>query len=44
MIIVCIKTKKHLDIRRDMKKFSPVGCCIDKHQTSRGTVKVRFTG
>ena len=39
-----IKTTKHLDIRRDMKKFSPVGCCIDKRQRSRGTVKIRFTG
>ena len=27
-----------------MKKFSLVGCCIDKHQTNRGTVKIRFTG
>ena len=32
MIFVCIKTTKHLDIRRDMKTFSPVGCCIDKRQ------------
>ena len=35
---------RHLDIGRDMKKFSPVGCCIDKRQKSRGTVKIRFTG
>ena len=27
-----------------MKKFSPVGCCIDKHKKSWGTVKIRFTG
>ena len=27
-----------------MKKFSPVGCCIDKRQKSRGTVKIRITG
>ena len=27
-----------------MKKFSPVGCCIDKRQKSRGTVKINFTG
>ena len=27
-----------------MKKFSPVGCCIDKRQKSRGTIKIRFTG
>ena len=40
----CIKTKKDLDICRDIKKFSLVGCCIDKHQTSRGAVKIRFTG
>ena len=40
----CIKTTKHLDIRRDMKKFTPVGCCIDKRQKSRGNVKIRFTG
>ena len=40
----CIKTTKHLDIRRDMKKISPAGCCIDKLQKSRGTVKIRFTG
>ena len=39
-----IKTTKHIDIRRDMKKFSPVGCCIEKRQKSRGTVKIRFTG
>ena len=32
MIFFCINTTKHLDIRRDMKKFSPVGCCIDKRQ------------
>ena len=40
----CIKTTQHLDIRRDMKQFSPVGCCIDKRQKSRGTVKIIFTG
>ena len=28
MVSFCIKTTKHLDIRRDVKKFSPVGCCI----------------
>ena len=44
MVFFFIKTKKHLDIRRDMKKFLLVGCCIDKHQTNRGTVKIRFTG
>ena len=44
MIFFCIKTTKHLDIRRDIKKFSPVGCCTDKRQKSRGTVKIRFTG
>ena len=38
----CIKTTKHLDIRRDMKEFSLVGCCIDKRQKSRGIVKIRF--
>ena len=27
-----------------MKKFSPVGCCIDKHQKSWETIKIRFTG
>ena len=43
-MIFCIKTRKHLDIRRDMKKFSLVGCCIDKHQTNWGTVKIRFAG
>ena len=43
MIFFCIKTTKHLDIHRDMKKFSQVGC-IDKRQKSRGTVKIRFTG
>ena len=37
------KKKKNLDIRRDMKKIL-VGCCIDKNQTNRGTVKIRFTG
>ena len=36
--------EKHLDIRRDMKQFSPLGCCIDERQKSRGTVKIRFTG
>ena len=25
-----------------MKKFSPIGCCIDKRQKSSGTVKIRF--
>ena len=44
MIFFCIKTTKHLDIRKDMKKFSLVGCCIDKRQKSRGTIKIRFTG
>ena len=44
MIFFSIKTTKHLDIRRDMKKFSPVGCCIDKLQKSGGTVKIRVTG
>ena len=44
MIFFCIKTTKHLDIPRDMKQFSPLGCCIDKHQKSRRTVKIRFTG
>ena len=44
MISFCIKTTKHLHIRRDMKKFSPVGYCIDKRQKSLGTVKIRFTG
>ena len=38
-----IKTTKHLDIRKDMKKFSTVDCCIDKGKKSRGTVKVKFT-
>ena len=33
-----------MDIRRDMKNFSPVGCCIDKRQKIRGTVKIKFTG
>ena len=37
MIFFCTKTTKHLDIRRDMKKILPVGCCIDKRQKSRGT-------
>ena len=32
MISFRIKTTKHLDIRRDMNKFSPVVCCIDKRQ------------
>ena len=44
MIFFCIKTTKHLDIHRDMNKFSPVGCCIDKRKKSRGTVKMRLTG
>ena len=44
MTFFCIKTTKRLDIRRDTDKFSPVGCCIDKRQKSRGTVKIRFTG
>ena len=45
MMFFCIKTTKHLDIRRDMKKkISPLGCCIDKRQKSQGTVKIRFTG
>ena len=44
MIFFCIKSTKHLGIRRDMKKFSPVGCYIDKRQKSLGTVKIRFTG
>ena len=44
MIFFYIKTTKHLDIGRDMKNFSAVGCCIDKRQKSRGTVKIRFTG
>ena len=39
----CIKTTKQLDIRRDMKIFSTVGCCIDKHQKSRVAIKIRFT-
>ena len=43
MTFFFIKTTKHLDIRRYMKKFSLVGCCIDKRQKSRGTVKIRFT-
>ena len=43
-MIFFIQTTKHLDIRRDMKKISPVGCCIDKRKKSRGTVKIRFTG
>ena len=44
LVFFCIKTTKHLDIRRDMKKFSLVGCCIDKRQKSWGTVKIRYTG
>ena len=36
MIFFFIKTTKHLDIRRDMKKFSPVGCSIDKRQKKSG--------
>ena len=40
----CTKTTTHLDIRRDVKKFSPVGYCIDKRQKSWGTIKIRFTG
>ena len=43
MVFFALRPKKHLDIRRDRKKFSLVGCCIDKHQTNRGTVKIRFT-
>ena len=42
-----IKTTKHPDIRRDMKKKKNLTGrfgCIDKHQKSRGTVKIRFTG
>ena len=39
MFFFGIKTTKHLDIRRDMKKKnSSVGCCIDKRQKSWGTV------
>ena len=40
----CINTTKHLDIRRDIKKISPVGCCIDKLKKESGYVKIRFTG
>ena len=36
MIFFFIKTTKHLDIRRDVKKFSPVGCCIDKLKKNSG--------
>ena len=36
MVFFCIKTTKHLDIHRDMKKFSPVDCCIDKRQKKSG--------
>ena len=40
MIVFCfffsIKTTQHLDIRRDMKKFSSVGCCIDKRKKKSG--------
>ena len=32
----CIKTTKHLDIRRDRNKFSPVGCCIDQMSKKSG--------
>ena len=44
MNFFCIKTTKHLDIRKDIKKIPPVGYCIDKSKKSRGTVKIRFTG
>ena len=44
MIFFALRPQKHPDIRRDMKTFSPVGCCIDKRQKSRGTIKIRFTG
>ena len=43
----CIKTTRHLDIRRDKKKkkkILPVDCCIDIPKKSRGIVKIRFTG
>ena len=43
-MIFFIKTAKHLDIRRDMKKFSPVRCCIDKRHKSWCTIKISFTG
>ena len=26
-----------------MKKFTSVGCCIDKRQKIRGNVRIRFT-
>ena len=42
MLFFALRPKKHLDIRRDMKKFLPVGCCIDRRQKSRGSVKIRL--